>query len=63
MNTKRKRKYNERRLFFNSDKPHCKICGSKLVEVTNLLGEVKGQTCPLAYAKSHQETAQTLTVN
>lgn len=46
MKTSNKKK-NERRKFFNSEKPHCSKCGSALVKVENLLGQVIGNACPL----------------
>jgi len=41
------KKKKQRREFFNSEKPHCKKCGSALVSVTTLTGESAGQACPL----------------
>lgn len=47
MNKKRAKKYNMRRKFFNSEKPHCKKCGSVFVMVRSLDGVAHGEHCPL----------------
>lgn len=39
---------NKRRKFFNSEKPHCKRCGSLLCHVTDLTGAFRGIACPLS---------------
>ena len=49
----KKQKKNSRALFFNSDKPHCKICGSLLIACNTLSGEFIGLAC--MKVKSHPQ--------
>lgn len=51
MNKKRARKYNMRGLFFNSEQPHCEVCGSQYVQVGTLDGTVVApHVCPIQFA-------------
>lgn len=56
MNTKRARKYNMRRTFFNKEKGQQCQCGALKIDCTPLTGEITTLVCPINHGDIKDET-------